>query len=69
MGIGSYDMFVARPQDQEQFGAANFELDFFDCLDKAYGDDILYEDEYDDNPYVQQQIGTQVGVKLHKEDK
>ena len=69
MGIGSYDMFVARPQDQEQFGTANFELDFFECLEKAYGEDILYEDEYDDNPYVQQQIGTQVGVKLYEETK
>jgi hypothetical protein len=68
MGLGSYDMFVARPQDQEQFGEANFELDFLDCVEKAYGDDILFEDEYDNNPYVQQQIGTQVGVRLHKED-
>ena len=65
MGNGSYDMFVARPQDQEQFGAANFALDFFECLEKAYGEDILQEEEYDDNPYVQQQIGTQVGIKLH----
>jgi hypothetical protein len=64
MGNGSYDMFVARPQDQEQFGAATFELDFIDCVEKAFGDDILMEEEYDDNPYVQQQIGTQVGIKL-----
>tara|TARA_R100000541_G_scaffold53919_1_gene62230 strand:- start:951 stop:1598 length:648 start_codon:yes stop_codon:yes gene_type:complete len=63
-GIGAYEMFVARPQDQEQFGEAKFELDFLDCLEKAYGDDILMEEEYDDNPYVQQQIGTQVGITL-----
>jgi len=69
MGNGSYDMFVARPQDQVQFGAADFQLEFFDCLEKAFGDDILFESEYDDNPYVQQQIGTQVGIKLStKED-
>lgn len=63
-GIGAYEMFVARPQDQEQFGEAQFQLEFLDCLEKAFGDDILFEDEYDDNPYVQQQIGTQVGIKL-----
>ena len=62
--IGAYEMFVARPQDQEQFGEANFQLDFLECLDKAFGDDILMEEQYDDNPYVQQQIGTQVGIKL-----
>ena len=38
--------------------------DFIDCVEKAFGDDILMEEEYDDNPYVQQQIGTQVGIKL-----
>ena len=64
MGHKYYECYKARPVDQEQYGKPNFKLPYLEVIEKAWGVDFtLTPQNYDDNEYVQQAIGTSVPLK------
>ena len=64
MGHKYYECYKASPVDQEQYGKPNFKLPYLEVIEKAWGVDFtLTPQNYDDNEYVQQAIGTSVPLK------
>ena len=60
----AYDCFRAREVDQEQYGEPKFVLSYGEVIVKAWGKDFtLTPDNYEENEYVQQSIGEQIGLK------
>ena len=64
-----YDCFRAREVDQEQYGEPKFKLPYNEIIVKAFGKDFtLTPDTYEENEYVQQSIGEQIGLKVNKDE-
>ena len=65
----AYDCFRAREVDQEQYGEPKFKLPYNEIIVKAFGKDFtLTPDTYEHNEYVQQSIGTQIGLKVNTDE-
>ena len=65
----AYDCFRAREVDQEQYGEPKFKLPYNEIIVKAFGKDFtLTPDTYEENEYVQQSIGTQIGLKVNTDE-
>jgi len=63
-----YDGWEVDKNNEAQWGEPNFKKDYLDVVVLAWGDRILDKDNYDDHPYVKDQIQNPINLKLVEDD-